>query len=44
MPNDMPFAEISMGDSTYASPVFANGTLYVTAKGQLYAIRAARTP
>jgi outer membrane protein assembly factor BamB len=44
LPNGQPVAEINMGDSTYASPVYANGTLYAMARGQLYAISAARTP
>jgi outer membrane protein assembly factor BamB len=44
LPDGQPIAEISVGDATYASPIYANGTLYAMARGQLYAISTARTP
>ena len=34
-----PIAKIDMGSSVYASPIFANGVLYVMAKDRLYAIQ-----
>ena len=38
MRNSEPIAEINMEHSVYASPVFANGTLYVATRSHLYAV------
>ena len=42
MPGGNPVAEINVGESVFASPIFANGTLYVAGKSRLYAIGEGR--
>jgi len=44
MPDGMPLAEINMQESVAASPVYANGTLYVATRNHLYAIEQPRMP
>ena len=39
MLNGNPLSEFNVGNSTYCSPVFANGTLYVASRDRLFAIK-----
>lgn len=39
MPGGEPLAQIEMGNSTYATPIIANGVLYVGTKTHLFAIQ-----
>jgi hypothetical protein len=44
MHDGSPLADIDMGTSMYTAPIFANGTLYVTTRNTLYAIRQPSNP